>query len=302
MLYEKKISKTNAKIAVVGTTQIMDAIQNNNSLNSDLFIGGNGLLSAIAISKYNSVSLFSVVGDDINLSLLKKSLPESLDIKNVTQLKGDTFYWKVNYDETSENITSQEIDFGVHARFSDELFSVNEFGNLRHIHFSGTDPEVCLKILKKIKKSNDNFNVSVDTLMFYINSKPKETIELATQAQIIFTSEKEKTELDKLMSASLFLESNSLEYIFNTRGSNGIELINREFSQNFSTKPVNNPLLSTNAGDVFAGSVIGQIYLDVNWRLRLKNIIKQAQTDAKKVILNDQFYRINYETDKYNTR
>ncbi|OGH14749.1 MAG: hypothetical protein A2687_02760 [Candidatus Levybacteria bacterium RIFCSPHIGHO2_01_FULL_38_26] len=259
-----------------------------NKTYSETYIGGNGVLASLAAAKYAKVDLVGIIGSDMNIKKLAKSLGKNIGIKNVQQLKGKSFNYGAIYDPVNFDLVDEEIEFGVYGSYVPHVLN-REAQLSRYVLFSGSNPRFSLGILKQIEKPE---YVAVSTLFYHLKNNFTHALDLIESATYLFTNSKEYDYLVSKIEKNLFSRFKRLKYIFKTKGVNGVEVISANDSRNFKLSKKVNPKDPTNAGDVFVGAVMGMIAAGFDIEKDIKKIIDSAQREATKVIVNDKYYRL----------
>jgi sugar/nucleoside kinase (ribokinase family) len=270
-------------VLVLGTTEIYQTQLANQD--SSLMIGGNGLLSALAVAKKAQCSLVSGVGLDIYDNLLQLKIP-NLDLSGLKFYpEQKSFFYKSVLDENGSE-TSGTPEFNCHRQFLDTTF--NDFLTCNILHCSGTDPDFYLNNLSNI----DYQILSVTTIGYFLEKKPESVVKLMQKADIIFLNLDEFESLKKEMGLS-----NKLIII--TKGANGLDVYSQNQKYSFETKEVQTKN-TVNAGDVLAGSFLANL-IERNLiskqdilaleQAELAQIISNSQTETQKLLQQDPYYR-----------
>lgn len=250
------------------------------------YIGGNGILASLAASNYVDVDMVGVVGSDIGTSGLSKILGPSITLDNVEVLEGESFKYDATYSKKSAELIQEETKFGVYKEYSPNVKSALRS---EQIFFSGGNPKYALNFIEQI---NGPTVIAVSTLLYHLKNTKEYALKLIDKASILFTNKMEYQFLSETIGEDPLFYFKKLECIFNTNGSKGVNVaFSNGNSVFFSPPKVVTPLNPTNAGDVFAGTVVGMLSAGYKLSKDLDRIVKSAGTEAAKVILNDAYYR-----------
>ncbi len=250
------------------------------------YIGGNGILTSLAASNYVNVDMAGVVGSDIGISKLSKLLGSSIALDNVDVLDGESFKYDATYSKKSAELIQEETNFGVYQNYSP---NVNGGFYAGQAVFCGGNPKHALTFIEQIL---DPGPIAVSTLLYHLKKTNEYALKLIDKASILFTNKMEYQFLLENLGEEPLSYFKKLECIFNTNGSKGVDVIFSDGHSVFFRPPkVVTPLNPTNAGDVFAGTVVGMLSAGYKLSEDLNQIVKSAGTEAVKVILNDGYYR-----------
>jgi hypothetical protein len=250
------------------------------------YIGGNGILASLAASKKTEVSLIGVIGTDLRLPSLKETLGLKIHLDSLTQVAGSTFRWLATYDRVTQDLVDQDISFGVYQSYEPQLSEETRI--LTHVLFSGSRPQVSLEALKQF---DDLTHIGVDAMLYHLQHNFDAALALIERAHYLFVNAREYAYLQEKLGRRLFARLPEIRYIFQKNGEKGVNIIRSDSFQAFPVKSVLHPDSPKNAGDVFAGIVMGAIAAEENIHAGMEKVISEAQYEAGKVIMNDSFYR-----------
>jgi sugar/nucleoside kinase (ribokinase family) len=257
------------------------------------YIGGNGILSSLAASKKTEVSLIGVIGTDLCLSFLKETLGLKIHLDSLTQVTGSTFRWLATYDRATQDLVDQDISFGVYQSYEPQLSTKTR--TLTHVLFSGSRPQVSLDALKQF---DHLAHIGVDAMLYHLQHNFDAALALIECAHYLFVNTQEYAYLQEKLGRNLFSHLPEVRYIFQKSGEKGVNVITPDSFQTFPVKNVLRPYSPKNAGDVFAGIIMGAIAAEENVDDCMEKVISEAQHEAGKVIMNDRFYRKEWYSRK----
>lgn len=258
---------------------------------STKYVGGNGVLASLAASKYTQVSLIGVIGSDLGFAKLSNILGHKINVSNVNVLKGKTFDYRAIYDAKTFELIDEEVQFGVYAKYKPKILN-NFVNSTKYLLFSGSNPRFGFEIMKRL---GNHKIVGVNTLYYHLVHNFSYSLKLIESATYLFTSEREYELIVAKTSENPFSNFKNLKYIFKTKGRDGLEVITRTSSKSFYSLKIISPLDPTNAGDVFAGTIMGLIAKGINLDKKIDEMIQIAQGESLKVITNDKFYRKSFK-------
>lgn len=280
------------RLTVFGTIEFCRARFINGAY-SPTYIGGNGILASLAAGKHTKVDLVSVMGNDMRRASLTYLLGKDINIKNVEQLQGESFDYGSIYDPKSFELVKEEIQFGVYEFYHPRIFS-KQAKTAKYLLLSGSNPRLGLEVLEQMANPQV---VAVNTLLYHLRHNLQYAIELIGAATYLFTNSQEYEYLMTKTKDKVFNPMKRLKYIFKTKGIYGVEVITPTTTQQFLIPSVVQPLDPTNAGDVFAGTVMGMVAKGYDLKRSLQKIVNAAQEESLKVILNDSYYRRKYSKE-----
>lgn len=253
---------------------------------SPCYLGGNGILASLAAAKILPVQLVGVIGTDITRKNLEEIVPENVNIKHVEQYPGKTFHYKAVYHSKTFDIIDQDISFGVYSQYQPHISS-KKIKESTYILLSGSNPKYGLEVLQQL---NGKQIVGVCTLLYHLEHNFTYTKRLIEKATYLFTSKKEYAFLLQ-KKCNPFVLSKNLKAIFATEGKDGVTVYTQEKTFFLPVRQPVTPLDPTNAGDVFAGTIMGMIAKGYMLNKDLPLLITSAQQEAINVISNDAYYR-----------
>jgi sugar/nucleoside kinase (ribokinase family) len=278
----------NNSLTIFGTVEISRSRFSNSSVYSELCLGGNGSLAALAASKHTNVRLISVIGSDIGKERMSNLLGEKISVEDVTVLDGESFNYASIYNPDSFELVDEEINFGVYAKYKPAIIS-KETKDSEIVLFSGSNPRYSLEILNMF---NNPRMVGVCTLLYHLKNNTDSSLSLINNADYLFTSSSEYSFLSKELGMDdLFEQFKRLKLIFKTEGQNGVRAISKEGEHLFDQRNKVKPITPLNAGDVFAGTIMGFLASVGLKKIPIEKMVEIAQEESIKVITDDIFYR-----------
>ena len=275
--------KPNFPVMIMGTTETYQT--NFQGQDSRIMIGGNGLISALAVAKQVKCCLVSGIGGDIyhkipSLNLTKKL---NLDFLDISQTQ-TSFFYKSNLNKNGVE-TSGIPEFNYHQQFLEKSFK--NLPDCKILHCSGTDPDFYLRNLEYIKYEI----LSVTTIGYFLEKKPQSVLKLMNLADVIFVN---VSEFEKIKS-KISLQKKLLVV---TKGKDGLDIYfkNQKFSfENLEIKSEN----TLNAGDVMAGTFIANLidlpFLGILDEKILARIVQKSCREVVKLLNQDLYYRIPFQ-------
>lgn len=278
----------NTSLTIFGTLEVSRSRFSDSAIYSERCLGGNGPLAALAASRYTNVRLIGVIGSDVGKERMVNLLGEKISVDDVTILEGESFNYASIYDPDSFELVDEEINFGVYGKYKPAIIS-KETKDSKIILFSGSNPKYGLEIFKML---NNPAVVGVCTLLYHLKNNTESSISLIDTADYLFTSSSEYSFLSKELGIEdLFKEFKRLKVILKTEGQNGVRAIFNGGEYLFEQRNKVKPITPLNAGDVFAGTVMGMLVSESLRKTPIEKMVETAQEESIKVITDDIFYR-----------
>lgn len=262
-------------VAIIGTI-LLETVNN-----GPVCLGGNAYLAALASAVFAPSQLVGAVGQDIDKNLL---VSKNIDLSNVAIVLGKTFKHSVQYSAHGE-VTSHRTDFG-----DSYTAPINSNLHARPFikHFSGGNPKMALEFLTACKGKS---YVSVDLNEYHLQHNLIGSMELARKADIIFLNQREKEILQQYKFDDLEKAFPSSSYIVLKRGKSGIQILHRSKVQTYQNRQYVATPNPANAGDVLAGSLLGQMAQSKKFDPNNKLFVKKAFKQVELVMSGDAYYR-----------
>jgi len=132
-------------------------------------------------------------------------------------------------------------------------------------------------------------------LHYHLRHNLKDSLKLISKADYLFLNQQEYDYVLTKIEGDLLTNFPKLQFVFRKQGSAGVTVLSRHDIQQFVPPQKITPLSPANAGDVFAGTVMGMVANSMSLEEDLKTIVNAAQIESAKVLLNNSFYRKQYE-------
>jgi sugar/nucleoside kinase (ribokinase family) len=221
-------------------------------------LGGSAVFASLAARYFCKPSLMSTVGDDFleaDESLLTSS---GVDLSGLKKLSGEkTFHWTGSYLKDLNEATTLKTELNVLTKFDTSV--PESLKKTKILFLANIDPSLQKQVLDQI---GDSGFTGLDTMNFWINSRPEEIFSLFPRIDILFINEQELKSLSgekNLWKGADKLLAGGLKRLIVKRGEYGSILMadGRVFmAPAFPLKDVVDP---TGAGDSFAGSFLGSL-------------------------------------------
>ena len=224
--------------------------------NRDKILGGSSTYFSVASSRYGTVSLIGIVGEDFTDSDWKLFKDYNINIDSVEVCKGDTFSWGGKYNNDYSQRDTLFTNLGVFENFKP---TIKTKYNNPILYLGNIQPELQFDVINKV---DNPYLIAADSMNLWIDLFPQDVIELIKKVNIFLLNDEEAmqltgmTNLEKI--ADQFLAYGP-EMVIIKKGGSGSLLAFENKKVNISVVP-NTPVLDpTGAGDSFAGGFLGYI-------------------------------------------
>ena len=226
---------------------------------SDNTLGGSSTYIALSASYFtDKIQMVGVVGSDFEKQHFDLLHSRSIDTKGVQKIEeGKTFRWAGRYHYDMNTRDTLDTQLNVFADF-DPLVP-EQYRNAEFVCLGNIDPELQLKVLGQISKPK---LVILDTMNFWIESKPEELKKTLQHVDIFILNDSEARLLSgdpNLVKSARIIREMGPKTLIIKKGEHGALL----FSDNgifvapaFPLESIYDP---TGAGDTFAGGFIGHL-------------------------------------------
>ncbi len=248
------MDKTN--ISVVGSIAL-DSLKTSKG-NRDELLGGSATYFAIAASKFTSVEVIGIVGDDFPKKYWDIFYSKNIYSKNIIEENGKTFRWggKYNLDYSSRETLFTEL--GVFEHFKPNITSSSTNNGI--LFLANIQPSLQLDVLNQMK---DNVSLVVsDTMNLWIDLDLDGLYTVIKNSDIFLLNDEEAIQLTKnedLIKAGQLLLDYGPSTVIIKMGSRGALLLTNNDIIEIPCIPNIDVFDPTGAGDSFAGGLIGYI-------------------------------------------
>lgn len=268
------MKKNKSYLTVVGSIAYDDVITLAGA--KDNLFGGSSIYFSIAASNFSNVSIVGTVGNDFKESDFKILSNRNIDISNIKRIKsGNTFRWKGDYKENSEDPNTIFTSLGVFKDFSPILNDLQLKSS--HAFLANISPDIQLELAKILK--NKNALIGLDTMNHWILEKKNTLIEVIKKINIFFINKTEACLISNnsdIDNAAKYLLEYGPDLCIIKDGKNGSYMYSNNeekfFCPTYNIERVVDP---TGAGDSFAGGFFGY----------LSNISKPEREDFQEAMI-----------------
>ena len=218
-------------------------------------LGGAANYFSMAASLFSKVNLVGVVGEDFPQHHLQFLQERGVDIEGVQKNSGKTFHWRGQYGFDLNEAQTLRTDLNVFAEFSPKL--PVHYRHAEIVFLANIDPTLQLHVLEQVHEPK---LIAMDTMNFWIESKPEELKEVIKRVDILFINDAEIRQLageNNVLKAVRKVQGLGPQTVVVKRGEYGAVLfcgMQCYFAPAFPLEELFDP---TGAGDTFAGGFLG---------------------------------------------
>lgn len=240
----------------------------------DKILGGSANYFALAASLFSKVNVVGVVGDDYREEDLELLRRRTVDLSGLQKVSGKTFHWEGRYDKDMNEAITLQTHLNVFEHFDPQIPA--SYRKSPYVFLANIDPVLQMHVLDQVERPRF---VGVDTMNYWIDSKPHELKQLLQRVDVLLVNEGEARRLAgtwNIVSAVKQLASLGPKGVVVKRGEYGFMFYSRPEDQYFVLPafPVAKVVDPTGAGDTFAGGFFGYLSkLNEGWN---SSHLKQA--------------------------
>lgn len=220
-------------------------------------LGGSATHFSISAGFFTNVKLVAVVGEDFPERHVTFLRSRGVDLEGLSREKGRTFRWSGYYGEDLNEAKTLKTELNVFQDFQPEL--PERYQKTRFVFLANIDPDLQREVASQIR---DPYLVALDTMNYWIESKPKSLRRTLASVDILFINEGEALLLAReknLFKAARRLLKMGPSIVVIKRGTYGALLFKDDslfWAPAYPLETVRDP---TGAGDSFAGGFMGYI-------------------------------------------
>ncbi|MDD5077931.1 MAG: PfkB family carbohydrate kinase [Candidatus Omnitrophica bacterium] len=240
---------------VLGTVAL-DNVKTPCGMRRDL-LGGSAVHFSMAARFFTRVSLVAIVGKDFpsrHINFLKK---KGVNLDSLTMDPGETFRWEGSYEGDLNSALTLHTRLGVLSTFKPFVSETQR--KIGNIFLANVDPDIQEELLCRMRKPR---LVGLDSMNYWINSKPKSLVKLLKRVDIYVANDQEARVLsgeNNLIKAAKSLYSLGAKMVLIKKGEHGVLFYGRGFIFSLPAYPVEKVVDPTGAGDTFAGGFMGYL-------------------------------------------
>lgn len=220
-------------------------------------LGGSASHFSNAASFLSLIQISAVVGNDFPTKYLNYLNKKGIDTSGIETASSPTFHWAGHYEYDMNVAHTDKTQLGVLEDFNPVL--TPEQREAPFLFLANIDPELQLKIVKQMK--NPQF-IGLDSMNFWIESKPEALWKVLKKVDAVFLNDAEIRQLAgeaSLIKAARIIRKKGPKYVMVKKGEHGVLTIAPDFTFVASAYPTENVKDPTGAGDSFAGGVVSYL-------------------------------------------
>ena len=222
-------------------------------------LGGSASHFSVAASLMASVEVVSVVGKDFPQKYLDYLRNKKIDISGIQISNEPTFHWKGHYDYDLDVAHTDETLLGALSQFKPDLTTQQK--KAEFVFLGNIDPDLQLDILNQMKKP---LFVGLDSMNYWIESKPKKLWEVIKKVDTLFLNDAEIRQIadePSLIKAAKMVQKKGPKIVIVKCGEHGVLVVSKDFIFSSSAYPTEKVKDPTGAGDSFAGGFVSYMHL-----------------------------------------
>ena len=220
-------------------------------------VGGSAVFFAAASCKLSPVATIGVVGEDYPMEKLQGLRNQGVDLTQIEQAKGKSFFWAGEY---SENFTSRKTlitDLGVFEHFNPSIRA--HLTKSRCLFLGNIHPAVQSNVLEQMDSPE---LVVCDTMNYWIDQNKKELLDLLRRVDILMINDSEARQLtgeSNLLQASKVIQGFGPRSVVIKKGEHGALFFATDWCFSVPGLLLEKVVDPTGAGDSFAGGFMGYL-------------------------------------------
>jgi len=242
-------------IIVLGTVAL-DSVKTPFGRRKEL-LGGSAVHFSMAARLFTKVNLIAIVGSDFPRKHIAFLRYKGLNLSSLIVDQGKTFRWEGEYKGDLNSALTLNTQLGVLSVFKPRI--CEEQRKIENIFLANVDPDIQKHLLAKMHSPK---LVGLDSMNYWINTKPKALIKLLKRIDIYVANDQEARTLSgesNLIKAAKRLYSLGPRMVLIKKGEHGVLFYNKKFIVSLPAYPVEKVVDPTGAGDTFAGGFMGYL-------------------------------------------
>ncbi len=226
---------------------------------SENTLGGSSTYIALSASYFTEkVQMVGVVGSDFGDEHFELLHSKNIDTKGVEKVEsGKTFRWAGRYHYDMNTRDTLDTQLNVFADFDPHVPA--QYRSAEFVCLGNIDPELQLKVLDQMNKPK---LVILDTMNFWIESKPEELKKTLKHVDIFILNDSEARLLSgdpNLVKSARIIRQMGPKTLIIKKGEHGALLFTENGIFVAPAFPLESIYDPTGAGDTFAGGFIGHL-------------------------------------------
>jgi sugar/nucleoside kinase (ribokinase family) len=243
------------KLVVVGSVAL-DTVETPFGKVEDA-LGGSATYFSLAARHFSPVGVVGVVGDDFPAKHVAMLRDHQVDTTGLTTEPGRTFRWSGRYDFDLNTAHTLDTQMNVFAGFRPNL--PESYRAAGFLFLGNIDPALQLDVLEQVQRPQF---IALDTMNYWISSKPNELTEVIKRVDAVLINEAEARQYantPNLLKAARDLMALGPTVVVVKKGEYGCVLFAEGcyfVTPAYPLEVVRDP---TGAGDSFAGAFVGYL-------------------------------------------
>ena len=222
-------------------------------------LGGSSTYIALSASYFtDKIQMVGVVGSDFEQQHFDLLHSRKIDTRGVREVEtGKTFRWAGRYHYDMNTRDTLDTQLNVFADFDPEVPA--EYRDAEFVCLGNIDPELQLRVLGQISKPK---LVILDTMNFWIESKPEELKKTLAHVDVFILNDSEARLLSgdpNLVRSARIIRALGPKTVIIKKGEHGALLFTEDGIFAAPAFPLESIYDPTGAGDTFAGGFIGHL-------------------------------------------
>lgn len=275
-------------VLIVGSVAL-DSVQTPSGV-VERALGGAAVYSSVAASFFSPVRVVGVVGEDFPAEHLDYLVSRRIDTRGIQVAAGKTFHWKGRYEGDMNQAETLATELNVFQDFRPQL--PRDYASSQFVFLANIDPELQIQVLNQV---NGPKLVAMDTMNYWIQSKPDVLSEVLRQVDVLFINDAEIRQLTgtvNLTKAASELHRLGPSHIVVKKGEHGaVMYCSDSLCFSSASYPLEEIADPTGAGDSFAGGFMG--YLAGSGELTNANLRRAVVYGSTLASFNVQDFSLN---------
>lgn len=220
-------------------------------------LGGSATYFSLAARHFSPVGVVGVVGSDFPDKHVAMLRDQKIDTTGLTVEEGRTFRWSGRYDFDLNTAHTLDTQLNVFADFRPSL--PESYRQAEFLFLGNIDPVLQLDVLQQVQRPRF---IALDTMNYWISSKPKELTDVIRQVDAVLINEAEARQYantPNLLKAARDIMALGPKVVVVKKGEYGCVLFAEGcyfVTPAYPLEVVRDP---TGAGDSFAGAFVGYL-------------------------------------------
>jgi sugar/nucleoside kinase (ribokinase family) len=218
-------------------------------------LGGAATYFSVAASRFASVRVVAVVGEDFGEEQLRVFQDHGVDTAGLERAPGKSFRWSGEYVGDMNEARTLETQLNVFERFSPKIPS--SYLDSEFVFLGNIDPVLQLHVRRQLPTAR---LASLDSMNYWIKGKPEELKKALAEVHVLLINETEARMLSgisNLKKAAEVIQKMGPRTLVIKRGEHGAMLFSDGGIFSAPAFPLDEVHDPTGAGDSFAGGFMG---------------------------------------------